>query len=124
MEYFLTISSPVGPLTLTQEGQALTGLYFGKWPSQGREGSTPLLEEAARQLAEYFAGQRREFSLPLAPHGTPFQLQVWQALQAIPYGETRSYGEIAQAIGNPRACRAVGMANHRTPCPLWCPATG
>ena len=124
MEYFFTISSPVGPLTLTQEGQALTGLYFGKWPSQGREGSTPLLEEAARQLAEYFAGQRREFSLPLAPHGTPFQLQVWQALQAIPYGETRSYGEIAQAIGNPRACRAVGMANHRTPCPLWCPATG
>ena len=96
MEYFLTISSPVGPLTLTQEGQALTGLYFGKWPSQGREGPTPLLEEAARQLAEYFAGQRREFSLPLAPHGTPFQLQVWQALQAIPYGETRSYGEIAQ----------------------------
>ena len=84
MEYFLTITSPVGPLTLAQESQALTGLYFGERSFQGQEGPTPLLEEAARQLAEYFAGQRREFSLPLAPHGTPFQLQVWQALQAIP----------------------------------------
>lgn len=67
MEYFLTITSPVGPLTLAQESQALTGLYFGERSSQGQEGPTPLLEEAARQLAEYFAGQRREFSLPLAP---------------------------------------------------------
>ena len=121
MEYFLTISSPVGPLTLTQEGQALTGLYFGKRSSQGREGSTPLLEEAARQLAEYFAGQRREFSLPLAPHGTPFQLQVWQALQTIPYGELRTYGEIARAIGKPKACRAVGMANHNNPISIIVP---
>ena len=121
MKQILIVSSPVGPLTLTQEDQALTGLHFGEHPQQGAEGSTPLLEEAARQLEEYFAGQRKEFSLPLAPKGTEFQLRVWQALLQIPYGETCSYGELAAMVGNPKACRAVGGANHRNPLSILIP---
>lgn len=121
MKQILIVSSPVGPLTLTQEDQALTGLHFGEHPQQGAEGPTPLLEEAARQLEEYFAGQRKEFSLPLAPKGTEFQLRVWQALLQIPYGETRSYGELAAIVGNPKACRAVGGANHRNPLSILIP---
>lgn len=121
MKQILIVPSPVGPLTLTQEDQALTGLHFGEHPQQGAEGPTPLLEKAARQLEEYFAGQRKVFSLPLAPKGTEFQLRVWQALLQIPYGETRSYGELAAMVGNPKACRAVGGANHRNPLSILIP---
>lgn len=72
---------------------------------------TPLLLEARRQLDEYFVGERKTFSLPLKPQGTAFQMQVWDTLTKIPYGQTRSYGDVAAMIGNPRACRAVGSAN-------------
>jgi len=81
----------------------------------------PPLPEVRRQLAEYFAGARRAFALPLAPAGTEFERRVWQALGAIPYGETRSYAEIAQAIGHPAACRAVGRANGRNPIAIVIP---
>ena len=118
---FLYVPSPVGELTLTQEGDCLTGLYFGRLPCQGLEGPTPLLEEAARQLSEYFAGSRREFTLPLLLKGTPFQRRVWEALRTIPYGETCSYGELARAIGSPKSCRAVGGANHRNPISIIVP---
>jgi len=80
-----------------------------------------LLPELRRQLAEYFAGTRRAFALPLAPAGTEFERRVWQALGAIPYGETRSYAEVAQAIGRPAACRAVGRANGRNPIAIVIP---
>jgi methylated-DNA-[protein]-cysteine S-methyltransferase len=76
---------------------------------------TPLIKKAAKQLEEYFNGKRKTFNLPIAPQGTEFQLKVWQALLKIPYGETRSYGEIGISIGNPKAYRAVGMANNRNP---------
>jgi methylated-DNA-[protein]-cysteine S-methyltransferase len=76
---------------------------------------TPLIREAAKQLTEYFEGKRREFSLALNPKGTDFQKKVWNALRAIPYGETRSYQQIAEAVGNRNASRAVGMANHYNP---------
>lgn len=76
---------------------------------------TPVIATGARQLNEYIGGNRREFDLPLLPQGTPFQLSVWKALLDIPYGETRSYRDIAIAIGNPKAVRAVGMANNRNP---------
>ena len=115
MERFWYVPSPVGTLTLSQEGSALTGLRFGRLPREGVEEATPLLQEAARQLEAYFAGERRAFSLPLDPRGTDFQRRVWQALLQIPYGETRTYGELAAMVGNPRACRAVGGANHRNP---------
>jgi methylated-DNA-[protein]-cysteine S-methyltransferase len=79
--------------------------------------TTRVLETAAAQLAEYFAGRRRTFDLPLAPRGTGFQQRVWRALSAIPYGETRSYGAIAASIGRPAASRAVGAANGKNP--IW-----
>lgn len=121
MERFAYLSSPVGTLTLTEEEGALTGLYFGRLSRQGQEVLSPVLEETARQLSEYFSGKRREFSLPLSPKGTEFQLRVWRALETIPYGETRSYGDMARLIGSPKACRAVGMANHRNPISIIVP---
>ena len=81
----------------------------------------PLLLDAADQLRAYFAGELREFDLPLAPRGTPFQLSVWDAVSAIPYGSTATYAEIGAAIGRPSACRAVGAANGRNPLPLIVP---
>lgn len=83
-------------------------------PKEDRE-ETPLIKDAFRQLEEYFAGKRRVFDLPLAPQGTPFQQKVWHALQSIPYGETRTYKQIAEQVGNPLGCRAVGMANNKNP---------
>jgi methylated-DNA-[protein]-cysteine S-methyltransferase len=82
---------------------------------------TPLIRKAAAQLAEYFAGRRRKFDLPLALRGTDFQLSVWKILQAIPYGHTLSYGEVAARAGNPKACRAAGMANNRNPIAIIVP---
>lgn len=80
-----------------------------------------LLRRTAAELDEYFAGKRRDFTVPLAPRGTEFQRRVWEALRCIPYGQTRTYGEIARAIGAPRACRAVGMANNRNPIAILIP---
>ena len=114
----LTVASPAGPLTLTEIDGALAGIAFR---DDGGCDRTPLLEEAARQLSDYFGGRRRDFTLPLAPVGTPFQREVWAALREIPYGETRSYKDIACAVGRPRACRAVGMANNRNPLPIVVP---
>jgi len=85
------------------------------------ERETPLIKKAAKQLTEYFAGKRRTFDLPLEFRGTDFQKKVWAALMTIPYGETRSYGEIAKQIKNPKASRAVGMANNRNPIVIICP---
>ncbi len=86
-----------------------------------KEAIPPLLVQAARELGEYFAGTRRTFTFPIRAHGTPFQQEVWRALQNIPYGETRTYGQIAAQIGRPKAVRAVGMANHRNPLPIVVP---
>lgn len=113
------IDSPVGRLTLTEEDGALVELFFGEREGVGL--ATALLEEAARQLDEYFSGVRRAFELPLRPAGTSFQQAVWRALMEIPYGETRSYRDIAQAIDNRKAFRAVGMANHLNRLPIVIP---
>jgi methylated-DNA-[protein]-cysteine S-methyltransferase len=83
--------------------------------------SDPLLLDAADQLRAYFAGELREFDLPLAPRGTPFQREVWAAVAAVPYGRTATYSEIAAAVGRPSACRAVGAANGRNPLPVIVP---
>ena len=106
---FLT---PIGPMTAEEKAGALTSLMPGGTLGAG-EAPTPLLRETEKQLLEYFSGKRREFSLPLAPLGTPWQRRVWDALLTIPYGETRSYREIARLVGNPKAARAVGLANNR-----------
>lgn len=114
MEYRCVLISPCGQLELAEENGAITRLAFVE-DLPLTPPCAPLLEQAAAQLEEYFAGQRREFSLPLAPAGTPFQQKVWQALCEIPYGQLCSYGQLAAKVGNPKASRAVGMANHRNP---------
>ena len=117
-----TIQSPLGSLSLVEEDGALVQLSFdGYTVLESEEVDSPLLREAERQLASYFAGQLQVFSLPLCTRGTPFQERVWCALQRIPYGETRTYGELAAMIGQPTAARAVGGANHRNPLAIIIP---
>lgn len=118
-----TVDSPVGRLRLAAEDGQLTELKFGgeAVPVQCDGVNDAVLDEAERQLAEYFRGERQVFDLPLQPKGTPFQLADWQALREIPYGETVSYGDIARRIGRPKAFRAVGMANHSNPISIIVP---
>ena len=120
------VASPIGPLTLVAAGGALAGVYMDAQrhlpdivaqaapASQDGPDAAPLAA-AARQLAEYFAGQRTEFDLPLEMAGTDFQRRVWAALREIPYGETVSYGELARGLGKASASRAVGLANGKNP---------
>ena len=122
MIYYRWLDSPLGRLLLTSDGQFLTGLYLqgqkhfpdqmAAW--QPSEQVDPF-GQVQVQLQEYFAHQRQQFNLPIQPQGTDFQRQVWQVLVQIPYGETMSYGELAQAIQQPTAARAVGAANGRNP---------
>lgn len=119
-EFYTTIDSPIGQLLLTGDNDKLTGLHM-----MGAHDYSELMEvrdedrspfsEAINQLEEYFAGTRTDFDLKLDARGTEFQTAVWDALLDIPYAQTRSYGEIAFAIGKPKAPRAVGMANNRNP---------
>jgi methylated-DNA-[protein]-cysteine S-methyltransferase len=113
---YLCLTSPVGRITLFEEGGHLVSLEWGHAPEPS---SSSLLDEAARQLAAYFEGRLRIFDLPLALAGTPFQLRAWEALRAIPYGQTRSYAFIARALGS--APRAVGGACARNPIPILVP---
>jgi methylated-DNA-[protein]-cysteine S-methyltransferase len=110
-----TIDSPVGELLMVGDGDALTGLHMDGAPRAGRRRDPGAFSEAGDQLRAYFAGDLREFDLPLAPRGTAFQQQVWAALREIPYGQTISYAELATAVGRPAAARAVGGANGRNP---------
>ncbi|MBE1493069.1 methylated-DNA-[protein]-cysteine S-methyltransferase [Amycolatopsis lexingtonensis] len=114
------LASPIGPLTLVGDGAALIGLYFDGHLRTPR--ITDLgprddhgFEHAGRQLGEYFAGTRREFDLELAPRGSAFEKQVWALLTKIPYGETRTYGQLAAELGDPGAAQAVGNANGWNP---------
>ena len=121
--YWTTYESPLGPLTLIGGPEGLVALHF---PVHGgalaRDGHRPeLFEEAVAQLHGYFAGTRRHFDLRLDLGGTPFQRAVWRQLSAIPYGETRSYGQLAQLIGRPDLARAVGAAVGATPVPIIVP---
>jgi methylated-DNA-[protein]-cysteine S-methyltransferase len=118
-----------GPLAIfaATEGEALVELHL-RWGDAALAAlaeepppATDLLREVRRQLREYFAGERRAFSVPLAPRGTEFERQVWRELVTIPFGETRSYAQVAQSIGRPAACRAVGRANGRNPIPIIIP---
>jgi methylated-DNA-[protein]-cysteine S-methyltransferase len=119
--------SPVGDLLLAADRTGLRGVFLDPHdPPRGagtwvRDDADPLLVAAGEQLDAYFAGRLRAFDLPLAPYGTPFQLRVWEALRAIPYGATASYGELARRIGAPTASRAVGAANGRNPLSIVVP---
>ncbi|GAB2714994.1 methylated-DNA--[protein]-cysteine S-methyltransferase [Streptomyces bullii] len=120
MKQHTVIDSPYGPLTLVADDGVLCGLYMTDQrhrppeESFGDPDDTPFAA-AVEQLRAYFAGELREFTLDLRLAGTPFQRRVWQELRRIPYGETRSYGHLADALGNPAASRAVGLANGRNP---------
>src|SRR5215475_7680673 len=118
---YAIMDTPIGPLTLASKEEGLSSLQFGvKIPSDGTV-DTPANQQFIAQLSEYFDGQRTAFDFPIAFEGTPFQMSVWRALLRIPYGETRSYGDIAKEIGKPSAARAVGMANHDNPIAIVVP---
>ncbi|MDO9369746.1 MAG: methylated-DNA--[protein]-cysteine S-methyltransferase [Sphingopyxis sp.] len=126
--YSKIIWSPVGELTLVADDWGLAAiLWENDKPDRVRLGALteksdhPVLIETERQLGEYFAGDRRAFDVPLSFAGTDFQKRVWAALLTIPFGETRSYGEIADQLGNPGASRAVGAANGRNPISIIAP---
>lgn len=124
--FYTQIESPLGPLLLVADEAGLRQILFvnGRHAAQPesswKEDSEPF-REAIRQLQTYFAGELEKFDLQLAPEGTPFQLGVWRNLCEIPYGATVSYGELAIRIGNPKACRAVGLANGSNPIPVVIP---
>jgi methylated-DNA-[protein]-cysteine S-methyltransferase len=140
------VASPIGPLAVVADAEdgaivagrpqgaivdgrpkdAIVAVRFPNAPLRDGEGGRrddnhPLLRQAAEQLTEYFAGERTEFDVPLAPAGTPFQLAAWTALRSIPYGDTVSYGEQARRLGDPNKSRAVGAANGRNPIPIVVP---
>lgn len=121
------LASPLGTLRLRAHATALTELRIleddegANFPDDEQTSSHPVLARAARELAAYFAGRRTSFTVPLAPAGTPFQQQAWQALLSIPFGETRSYAQQARLLGDPSATRAVGAANGRNPIAILIP---
>ncbi|MCL2243352.1 MAG: methylated-DNA--[protein]-cysteine S-methyltransferase [Treponema sp.] len=122
MKCFYYYRFPLCKIGIAEEDGAICSVFFdgGRISDFFRkngigENETPLIKKAADQLGEYFDCKRKTFDLPLAPGGTAFQMTVWNALQMIPYGQTCSYGQLAAVIGNPKACRAVGMANNRNP---------
>jgi methylated-DNA-[protein]-cysteine S-methyltransferase len=131
---FARIDSPVGELVLTASDTGLTGIYFptsrhgppplesADWvEDDSRRPASAIVARARRQLGEYFAGTRTTFDVPLTPTGTPFEQRVWEALRAIPFGTTTTYGVLARKLGDPRATRAVGAANGRNPIPIIVP---
>lgn len=124
--YYSKLQSPLGPLLLEANDSGLCALTFAAGrravrlePGATQDGAP--FTETIRQLQAYFRGELEEFDLPLALIGTPFQLRVWERLQAIPYGQTISYGELAEQIGKPKAARAVGLANGSNPIPIIIP---
>ncbi|NLP44683.1 MAG: methylated-DNA--[protein]-cysteine S-methyltransferase [Peptococcaceae bacterium] len=123
MSSFYRYDTEIGQISIVESHGEISHILFDKdTPPEGAvEQETPLIKEAAKQLREYFAGHRHVFDLPLAPKGTNFQRATWQALTTIPYGETRSYKQIAEQIGSPKACRAVGLANNRNPIAIVIP---
>lgn len=116
-----TIESPVGKLRIEADERSITGIWLNAKGAVTPGRATGMLGELERQLGEYFSGTRKKFDLPLAPKGTPFQIDVWTALQAIPYGATCSYSDIAKKIDRADAVRAVGAANGKNPIPIVIP---
>lgn len=126
--FHLDISTPVGTLTLVADDKNIVALLWEndpparvKLPKSQAAPNHAVLKKAQKQLTEYFAKKRTTFDLPLEPWGTAFQKKTWKALRTIPFGETRSYAEIAKKIGSPKACRAVGAANGRNPISIIVP---
>ncbi len=126
MKQYCYYLSPIGKLLLVGADSLLEELHFPGEPAQQEipddwQCNEQCFQQALQQLSEYFSGSRQQFDLQIAPKGTAFQQSVWEELRKIPFGRTASYGEIAQRIGNPKACRAVGLANARNPLPIIVP---
>lgn len=115
----LSVDTPSGAVTVTVEDEAVVAVTWGQASTGGGSDDTPLLREAAAQLTDYFAGSRRVFDLPLQPRGTEFHRAVWREMLAIPYGKTKSYGDLAKATGG--IARAVGTACGANPIPIFIP---
>ncbi|MBP1927130.1 methylated-DNA-[protein]-cysteine S-methyltransferase [Sedimentibacter acidaminivorans] len=113
----------IGKIGISENGKAVTNIYFENESLENKVQlvETPLIKNAFEQIKEYLNGKRKTFDFPIELNGTEFQKSVWRALQEIPYGETKTYKEIAIAIGNEKACRAVGMANNKNPLPIVIP---
>lgn len=120
MQNYFIYETRVGKITIIGENDCVTGVLFGERPL-GEMKETPLIRKTYGQLCEYFDGKRKVFDIPLNFKGTDFQKKVWHALTTIPYGKTWSYKELAVAIGNEKACRAVGMANNKNPIAIIVP---
>lgn len=125
MNYQFHYETAIGPLFIFSDGESIVRISFGPDVSGrydvARHEEIPPIRRAFDQISEYLAGRRREFDLPLKAAGTDFQRKVWEVLSSIPYGERRSYKQVAAQVGNPRAVRAVGMANNRNPLPIVVP---
>jgi len=122
MKFMWHYDTPIGRLGIGETDGAISRILFEGQTDEGYESrETEVIKAAAQELYEYFAGERKIFDMPLVPEGTPFQKSCWNALMAIPYAETRSYKDIAGAVGNPKGFRAVGMANNRNPIPIVVP---
>jgi len=118
---FFYENTPLGRLCIGEEDGCITRVTWDQIPADAVEEETELIAQCKKELDAFFAGERKTFDLPLAPKGTEFQRRVWQALQEIPYGETRTYKEIAGAAGSPKGFRAVGMANNKNPIAILIP---
>ncbi|MCY7533519.1 methylated-DNA--[protein]-cysteine S-methyltransferase [Bacillus altitudinis] len=126
--YYTVYPAPIGALYILEKDGSIIEVKFDdesflvkKQRDRFKQEETPVLKEAKKQLDEYFKGDRKVFDLPLKQAGSPFQEQVWEALSTIPYGESKSYADIAEAIGNPKAVRAIGQANRRNALPIFIP---
>ena len=119
--YTTCYQTAIGPFEITGNQKGILTITFGKEPSVTDRKLPDCMKECMRQLDEYFQGRRQEFSIPLLREGTDFQKAVWRQLQQIPFGETASYGDVARAIGSPKAFRAVGNANNKNPMPVIIP---
>ena len=115
MLHYVYMNTPVGVLTIAEEGGFITNIAFGERNFDGIMGENAVISQAKAQLEEYFAGARREFDLPLDMRGTDFQKRVWSALLTVPYGRTATYKDVAIKAGSPKGARAVGMANNKNP---------
>lgn len=122
MRYYYNYRFPIGKVTIVEDGHGICGIHFHTKDKEiGVKRETPMIQTAAYQLTQYFEGERKGFDLPLSLHGTEFQQKVWKELGKIPYGQTCTYKDIAERIGIPKGCRAVGMANNRNPVAIVIP---
>ena len=121
-QIYYTYETPFGSMVIVSDGSAINAMYLENFKyCDGKKAADSITDLAAKQLEEYFSGKRCRFDVPLRPAGTAFQQSVWQGLISIPYGETRSYKQVAQMVGSANASRAVGMANNKNPIVIFLP---